>query len=121
MLDEFEGQPIVVVFTKNERSRAFRKQIKLLEEDYRYFAGRDAVFVVAIADPTERRVPSDIPFVEAAAGASVAEAYGVPAGDFAIAVIGPDGNLDMLTQDIVGGDYIRGIMDNTYEVQAAAR
>jgi hypothetical protein len=116
----FKGQPVIVVFASSPRNGSFKKQVKLLEKQYRYFAGRDVV-CVAVFSSEPGQVKSDIPFITADDGAGVASAYGVTPGKFGLAIIGPDGNLDKITSDVTSGQGVLSIIENTYEVQAAAQ
>jgi hypothetical protein len=65
-------------------------------------------------------VKSNIPFVVANNGAAVASAYGTH-GDFALAIIGRDGNLDYVTDKVRTGQRVRDVIINNYSVQAATR
>jgi len=65
-------------------------------------------------------VPSDIPFVTATNPAQVAADYGVT-GRFGIAVIGIDGNLDMITNKIIAAERVRDVIYNNFESQQATR
>jgi hypothetical protein len=116
-----DGQPVVILFDDSPRAGAFKKQAKLLEQQYRFFAGRDTVFLAVFSDPEVDRVESDIPFVVVPNGGGVSNQYGVEPGKFGLAVIGPDGNIDLVTQEVVSGEWILAVIDNTYEVQEAAR
>lgn len=118
-LKSLRGQPVVVVFGRSADTRAFRRQVKNLKEIYHQFASREVIFVAALKDEGGR-VPSDVPFVRAVNGAQVAAEYGVNGG-FALAVIGKDGNLDMITDDVKSAARIRDVIINSYEPQKAAR
>jgi hypothetical protein len=50
---------------------------------------------------------------------SAADAYRV--GDWGIAVIGPDGNLDYATDKVIPGIKIINVIDNSYAVQNQER
>ena len=118
-LHGFHGQSVVLVITRSARDKEFRKQVARLKEMYAQFATEKVVFVAAIENgPAEVR--SDIPFVTAANPAQVAADYGVT-GRFAIAVIGVDGNLDMITNRVVGAERVRDVIFNNYESQQASR
>ena len=66
------------------------------------------------------QVSSDIPFVTAANPQQVAADYGVR-GRFAIAVIGVDGNLDLITSRLIAPERVRDAVFNNFESQSAAR
>jgi len=118
-LRSFRGQAVVLVITRSARGKDFRRQVYRLKEMYGQFATEKVVFVAAIAEgPAD--VPSDIPFVLAANPAQVAADYGV-AGKFAIAVIGVDGNLDLITSKVIPAARVKDAIFNNYETQSAER
>jgi hypothetical protein len=115
----FHGQPVVLVITASSRVKDFKKQVNRLKEMYGQLATEKVVFVAAIANG-DAKVPSDIPFALAENPAQVAADYGVT-GKFAIAVIGIDGNLDMITTKVINAERIRDVVYNNYETQTAER
>ncbi len=119
-LKSLRGQPVVVVFARSADTRAFRRQVRNLKEIYQQFASRNVIFVAALKEDGGR-IPSDVPFVRAVNGAQVAAEYGVRGGGFALAVIGRDGNLDLITDDVKSAARIRDVIINSYEPQKAAR
>lgn len=118
-LRSLRGQPVVVILAKSAKTRAFRKQLARIKTIYNEFASRGTVFVCAF-DEDEGKVPSDIPFVVASAGPSVTQAYGMTDG-FGIAIIGRDGNLDLLTDKVLPAFRIREVIQNSFEVQNDVR
>jgi peroxiredoxin len=118
-LRSLRGQPVVIVIADSPRSGTFRKQVKWLEDNYTQLASKGAVFVAAFRSG-EGPVKSDIPFIVANNGAAVASAYGVE-GEFALAVVGRDGNLDYVTDRIRTGQRVRDLIINNYANQAATR
>ena len=90
-----------------------------LHDIYSEFSNEKVIFVAAIEDGGDQ-VPCDIPFLLASNPTQVAADYGVT-GHFAIAVIGTDGNLDLITQHIVAAERIRDVVFNNYESQTASR
>lgn len=118
-LRSFRGQPVVLVIAQSARRKEFRAQVALLKEMYPQFSTEKVIFVAAIeSGPQEIR--SDIPFVTAASPQQVAADYGVT-GRFAIAVIGVDGNLDMITKRVIPAARVRDMVFNNFEIQAAGR
>lgn len=118
-LRSLKSQPVVVVISREPDTRAFKKQAKLLAPIYQEFASRGTVFVAAFSEK-EGQIPSNIPFVVANNGASVANAYGLK-DDILVAIIGRDGNLDLITDKVVPAFRIREVIQNSYTVQDAAR
>lgn len=118
-LRSLHGQPVVLVIAANPRNRAFRKQVEWLKEDYSRLAARGTVFIAAFREG-EGPVKSDIPFVVANNGSAVASAYGVQ-GDFALVVIGKDGNVDYQTDKVRTGQRVRDVIINNYQVQNSTR
>lgn len=118
-LRSLRGQPVVLVIARSPDTSEFKKQAKRLAPIYQEFASRGTVFVAAFSEK-DGQIPSNIPFVVASSGASVAGAYGMK-DDFRIAVIGRDGNLDLETDKVLPAFRIREVIQNSYEVQQAAR
>ena len=118
-LGSLRGQPVVLVIAQGGKSKTLRSQMKSLTNIYHDCASRGAVFVAALADGGGT-VPSDIPFVLANNGAAVAAAYGMR-GDFLIAIIGRDGNLDLVTDKPIPGARVFEVIKNNGDVQEKAR
>jgi hypothetical protein len=118
-LRNLRGQPVVLVVGKSANSRAFRKQVRILEEIYQQFASRQVVFVAAVQEG-EPAVHSNIPFAVASNGAKVAADYGIEEG-FSIIIIGKDGNVDLQTKKVIPASRVRDVINNSFEVQSAAR
>jgi hypothetical protein len=118
-LKSFRGQSVVLVFTRSARGRAFREMVRRLRGIYGQFATEKVLFVAAITEGPQD-VPSDIPFVLASNPAQVASDYGIT-GKFGIAVIGIDGNLDLITEKMIAAARVKDAISNNYETQSAAR
>ena len=76
----------------------------------------------AFTDPeaAAEKIPSNVPFVVANNGAQIAANYALE-GDFALAVIGRDGNLDLNSAKVVPVSRIMDMVINNAEQQAAER
>ncbi len=109
-LKSLEGQPVVLLIAPSPRNRKFRAQLKELESEYQRMASKGLVCFAAFTEEGGV-VGSNIPFVVAADGPRVGFLYEIPTG-FAIAIIGPDGNLDYLTDDVVDAQRVLDVMDN---------
>jgi len=118
-LRSLRGQAVVLIFAKSVKTKALIKQAKLLQELYEQFASRQAIFAVALREG-DALVPSNIPFSVVSNGAAVAAAYGVQ-GDFNIAIIGRDGNLDYVTNKVLAPQRVRDVVQNSFSVQEALR
>jgi len=118
-LRTFRGQPVVLVITRSARDKYFRRQVYRLKGLYGEFANEKVLFVAAIQNGPQD-VPSDIPFAIAANPAQVAADYGVT-GRFAIAVIGIDGNLDLITTKVIQAARVKDAVFNNFETQQASR
>lgn len=119
-LRSLRGQPVVLLVARSAKDGTFRKQAKRLKEIYQDFASRNVVFIAAFEQETGGVIPSDVPFVIADNGAKVAADYQVQ-GDFALIVIGPDGNVDMQTSNLAPATRIRDVVINSYTSQSAER
>ncbi len=120
-LKSLKGQPVVILFGASPRQGAVRKQVKYLEDLYRLLAGRQAIFIYAVQNDAAGGIKSDIPFVPAQNPAAVASAYGVAPGKFALAVVGTDGNLDLITSKVSPGERVMEIFNNSYPAQVSQR
>ncbi len=120
-LRSLRGQPVVLVIADSPREGAFKKQLRYLGEIYQQFASRKVVFAVAFRNPGDGPVKSDIPFAVLNNGAAVAGAYGVQQDDFNLVIIGKDGNVDYQTFKVATGERVRDVIQNSFEVQSAAR
>ena len=118
-LKDVQGQPVVLIFATDPSQKEFKKQVKNITKFYKALAERKALFFVAFTRETGVITGSDVPFVVLPDPSSAADAYRV--GDFGIAVIGPDGNLDYATDRIISGVKIVNVMDNSYAVQSQER
>jgi hypothetical protein len=118
-LRNFRGQAVVLVITRSARDKDFREEVSRLRRLYGQFSTEKVLFVAAIENGPQQ-VPSDIPFVIATNPGQVAADYGVE-GRFAIAVIGVDGNLDLITSRLIAPERVRDAVFNNYESQATAR
>jgi peroxiredoxin len=118
-LRSLRGQAVVLVIADSPRNGDFRKELKWLRETYTTFAGKQVVFIAAFKQG-EGPVKSDIPFIVANNGGSVASAYGVT-GKFGLVVIGLDGNIDYQTDKVRTGERVHDVIRNAFPVQAAAR
>lgn len=118
-LRSLRGQPVVLVVSKSPKTKAFRKQLKALLPIYQEFASRKVVFVAAFSE-SDGEVPSNIPFVIANNGPAIAAAYDL-GDDLILAIIGRDGNLDLITDKILPALRIREVIQNSFVVQNEAR
>jgi hypothetical protein len=118
-LAALRGQPVVLLIAKSAESKTLRKQLKNLRSVFHDCASRGAIFAAAFAGSADA-VPSDIPFVQVANGPAVASAYGLK-GDFLIAVIGRDGNLDLVTEKVQPGLRVLEVINNSFDVQEKSR
>lgn len=118
-LKSFRGQAVVLIITKSARRREFRHELDRLKQMYSQFSNEKVIFVAAIENGPQE-VRSNIPFIVASNPAQVAADYGVT-GRFAIAVIGVDGNLDMITEKVINGSRVRDVIFNNFQSQQESR
>ncbi len=118
-LKSLRGQPVVLIMGDSGRSRRVRAQSARLEELDRFYSARRVIFMAAVRSAGQP-LRSDIPFVLAENGAAVASAFGIERG-FGLAVIAPDGNVDLLTDEVTPGARLRDVLDNTFQRQQAIR
>ena len=118
-LRSLRGQAVVLLVTRSPKEGDFKKQLKYLREIYQQFASKQVVFVAALREG-EGPVQSNIPFAVANNGAGVAAAYGVE-DDFAIVIIGRDGNIDYQTTKVLPPERVRDVIQNSFTVQVSGR
>lgn len=116
---KFRKQPIVLLIAPSPRTWAFRSQVGQLQRVFQRLSATGAVCVAAFTEETGT-IRSNIPFVRAQDGPRVAFLYGVQQG-FAVAVIGKDGNLDVLSTRVLSGQRILDIIGNSFALQQALR
>lgn len=118
-LRSLRGQSVVLVISDSPKRRAFKKQLRYLEEVYQEFASK-GVIIVAAVPASDTPIPSNIPVALATNGEAVAGAYGATAG-FQIAIIGRDGNLDYRTNKALPPERVRDVIQNSFAVQESER
>lgn len=118
-LRSLKGQAVVILFAKSIKTRDLKAQVKKLQPLFEQFASKDAVFVVALKEG-DALIQSNIPFAEVANGPAVCAAYGVQR-DFAIGIVGKDGNLDYITNKVLVPERVRDVIQNSFAVQASLR
>jgi hypothetical protein len=118
-LRDLRGQPVVLIFATNPDQKDFKHQVKQITRRYKVLAARNVLFFVAFTKETGVITRSDVPFVVLPDPLSVADAYRV--GDFGIALIGTDGNLDYATDRVITGQRLVDVINNSYTAQARER
>jgi AhpC/TSA family len=118
-LKSLRGQAVVLLIAPSPRDRAFRSQVGQLQKAYQRFAAAKLVCFAAFTQEGGM-IQSNIPFVTVADGPRTAFLYDVTKG-FTIAVIGPDGNLDNVTNKVIPAQRILDIMNANYAVQKGFR
>ena len=120
-LRNLRGQPVVVLVAPSPDAKALRQEAGRIQGMYLQFSARKTVFFAAFTGGQKGRVESNVPYAIAANGAAVASSYGVDPSKFSVIVIGPDGNVDMVSQKVEGAERILDIINNNGQVQAASR
>lgn len=118
-LKRFQGQPVVLLVAPSPRSWAFRSQVGQLQKVFQRLSATGAVCVAAFTRDTGR-IRSNIPFALAQDGPRVAYDYGIE-DSFSIAIIGWDGNLDLITNRVTSGQRVLDVVGNSFAVQEALR
>ena len=118
-LRSLRGQAVVIVFGRDAGTRAFKKQLDELAPLYQELASKRVIFIAAL-ERGDGPVRSNIPFVIANDGPGVIGRYNVTE-KFAVAIIGPDGNIDYQTGKVLPGGRVRDVIQNSFVVQNTAR
>ncbi len=119
-LSNLTQQPVILIIAPSPKSSAFKKQLKKIAGLYRQYAGREALFFAAFTQEPGV-VESDIPFLYVRDPQAVAASYGLGQEKFALIVIGPDRNIDMVTNNITSGERVRDVIDNSFPRQSVRR
>ncbi len=114
------GQPVVILVAPSPDEKGLRQEAGRIQDLYLQFSARKAVFFAAFTAQSGR-VASNVPFAIAQNGAAVASAYGVNPSAFSVIVVGPDGNVDMVSTKVEGAQRILDIINNNGQVQAGTR
>jgi hypothetical protein len=118
-LKNFRGQTVVLLITQSAREKHYREMVNRLGRLFGQFATERVIFVAAIENGPQE-VLSNIPFVVASNPQQVAADYGVN-GRYAIAVIGVDGNVDMITAQMIAPERVRDMIFDNSDTQTEAR
>jgi peroxiredoxin len=118
-LKSLRGQPVILLVARSPRQRIFRSQVGQLQKLYQLLGNTKVVAVAAFTEEPGL-IRSNIPFVLAANPGAVASAYGVQ-GDFAIFILGRDGNIDIATDRVLSAQRILDIINNSFVVQTRNR
>ena len=110
---------MLLVIAPSPRDRALRSQMSQLRGYYEKLAVHGLIAFAALTSEPGR-IPSNIPFVFVNDPVGTAAAYDVKQG-FAIAVIGPDGNLDCISTKPLPGQRVLDLVQNNASVQARLR
>jgi hypothetical protein len=119
-LKTLRGQPVVLLIAPTPDQKDFRKQVEHIDKLYLDLSERKTVFLAAFTTQPGR-VASNVPYAIAQNGGAVGKAYGVPPGGFGVAVISPNGNVDLFSTQEQAAQRLLDIINNSYQVQAAAR
>ena len=117
-LKSFSGQPVIVLLADSPNRGAFETQVKEMEKSFDRLAARKTVIAAAFKNNIGE-VRSGMPVVILPDGPAACDAFPIK-GKFSIAIIGPDGNLDYLTDKILNINRILEVMKNSFEIQKAA-
>jgi uncharacterized protein YccT (UPF0319 family) len=118
-IKSYLGQPMIILLADSPKRGDFRTQLKEMEKSFDRLSIQRTVIAAAFRNPNPGEIQSNIPVITLPDGAQACEAFQFK-GKFAIALIGPDGNLDYITNNVLNINRILEVMQNSYEVQKAA-
>lgn len=118
-LSSFRGQPLILLLADSPKRGPFKAQLKALEGSYDRLANRGVVVAAGFKKGAAEALRTNIPLVEPADGSTACTAFGLK-GDFAIVLIGPDGNIDYQTGKVININRILEVMQNSFEIQKAS-
>jgi hypothetical protein len=115
-LKSLRGRPVILLLAQSPSSSGFRSQVKELAMGFDRLATRNVLIFAAFKDSGPDRVQTNMPVIVLPNGPEVCRAYNLQ-GKSAIALIGPDGNLDYQTDKFVTSSRVRQVIGNSYEFQ----
>ena len=118
-LSSLKGKPVLLLIAPSPKDRAFRKQVSELRGRYERLAA-DEIICFAAFTSEGGVIPSNVPFLTVNNPTAVASSYDVT-GQFSVAVIGRDGNLDCLSTKPLSGQRILDLINNNASVQEHLR
>lgn len=118
-IKSYAGQPMIILLADSPKRSDFRIQLKEMEKSFDRLSIQKTVIAAAFKNQTSGEILSNLPVITLPDGAQACEAFQLK-GKFAIALIGPDGNLDYITNNVLNINRILEVMQNSYEVQKAA-
>lgn len=114
------GRPVILLLARSPETGSFRSQMKEIAARFDRLSTRNVLVVAAFEQMTERGdfplVKSDVPVVVVPRGAEVCRQFRLNTKS-AIALIGPDGNLDYQTPKILNASKISQVIGNSFEFQ----
>ena len=119
-LASFKGQPLILLLADSPNRAAFKAQLKELAGSFDRLAIRSTVVAAGFKGGDTSVVRSNVPLVLLPEGAAACAAFQLK-GEFAIVLVGPDGNIDYQTGKVLNMNRILEVMQNSYEIQKAAQ
>ncbi len=117
-LHSFKGQPLILLLADSPNRSAFKAQLKELAGAFDRLAVRSALVAAGFKAGDPSTVRTNVPLVLLPDGAAACAAFQLK-GDFAIVLVGPDGNIDYQTGKVLNINRILEVMQNSYEIQKA--
>ncbi|MCS7009238.1 MAG: hypothetical protein NZL93_04800, partial [Chthoniobacterales bacterium] len=111
------GSPIIVLFSPTFKNWQLKQQIKQLEKIYQLLAAEKTLCFLA-TNQFPQKVISNIPFLFVANPNELSQKLNLPS-KFAIAIVGRDGNLDLITHRRQSGQRVLDIIRNSFASQQA--
>lgn len=118
-LSSLQGQPVLLLIAPSPKSWDLYRQLNALKGNYEHLANEHLICLAAFTQE-EGPVRSNIPFITVEHGSAVGAAYSAT-DHFALALIGPDGNLDCFSTHVLAGQRIDDLIDASYVNQTKMR
>ncbi len=119
-LKGLRGSCVLLLVARSPKDKAFVEQVRRMKPLYQEFAARKVVCAAAFFEDAGARIPSDIPFLVVGNGPQLIADYGVK-DHFNVIAIGPDGNIDLQTGNVLPASRLRDMAINTFGVQSDER
>jgi hypothetical protein len=119
-LASFKGQPLILLLADSPNRGAFKDATQGTGGLFRPACRPRNVVAAGFRGAIQSSVRTNVPLVLLPQGPSACAAFQLK-GEFAIVLVGPDGNIDYQTGKVLNMNRILEVMQNSYEVQKAAQ
>lgn len=117
--NSLKGKPLLILFSPSITGWTIQRQIRQIQSYFDKLASEKTICLLAL-DSIPNKIPSNVPFVLIGNTSDLRQKLGIQS-KFAIAVVGHDGNVDLLTHRRQSAQRILDIIRNSQVFQQALR